>query len=67
MVSATVSATPTVYVVDDDPQVCESLSLMVRSVGLEPRTYLSAEAFLDGCHNAPARRSASCSTCGCRA
>jgi FixJ family two-component response regulator len=48
-----VSATPTVYVVDDDPQVCESLSLMVRSVGLEPRTYLSAEAFLDGCHDTP--------------
>jgi len=47
------SATPTVYVVDDDPQVCESLSLMVRSVGLEPKTYLSAEAFLDGCHEAP--------------
>jgi two-component system, LuxR family, response regulator FixJ len=48
-----VAATPTVYVVDDDPQVCESLSLMVRSVGLEPRTYGSAEAFLDGCHDAP--------------
>ncbi len=48
-----VAATPTVYVVDDDPQVCESLSLMVRSVGLEPKTYPSAEAFLDGCHDAP--------------
>ena len=48
-----VSATPTVYVVDDDPQVCESLSLMVRSVGLEAKTFLSAEAFLDGCHDAP--------------
>ena len=34
---AMVTATPTVYIVDDDPQVCESLSLMVRSVGLEPR------------------------------
>jgi two-component system response regulator FixJ len=39
---------PTVYVVDDDPQVCESLNLMVRSVGLSVETYLSAEAFLDG-------------------
>jgi len=47
------TATPTVYVVDDDPQVCESLSLMVRSVGLEARTYLSAEAFLDGSHDMP--------------
>ena len=48
-----VTATPTVYVVDDDPQVCESLSLMVRGAGLEARTYLSAEAFLDGCHDTP--------------
>lgn len=47
-----VSATPTVYVVDDDPQVCESLSLMLRSVGFEPRVYQSAEAFLDGSHEA---------------
>jgi len=47
------TTTPTVYVVDDDPQVCESLSLMVRSVGLEARTYLSAEAFLDGSHDMP--------------
>ncbi|MEN6449862.1 MAG: response regulator [Thermoguttaceae bacterium] len=48
-----VSATPTVYVVDDDPQVCESLSLMLRGVGIEPQTYQSAEAFLDGCHETP--------------
>jgi two-component system, LuxR family, response regulator FixJ len=44
---STAAATPTVYIVDDDPQVCESLSLMVRSVGLNVETYLSAEAFLD--------------------
>ena len=48
-----VTTVPTVYVVDDDPQVCDSLSLMVRSIGLEARTYLSAEAFLDGCHDLP--------------
>lgn len=48
-----VTATPTVYVVDDDPQVCESLKLMVRGAGLEARTFLSAEAFLDGCHETP--------------
>ena len=41
------TANPTVYIVDDDPQVCESLSLMVRSMGLNVETYLSAEAFLD--------------------
>ena len=46
-------ATPTVYVVDDDPQVCESLGLMIRSVGLEVKTFLSAEAFLDVSHNLP--------------
>jgi FixJ family two-component response regulator len=38
----------TVFVVDDDPQVRESLSLMVHSMGLEAETYPSAEAFLDG-------------------
>ena len=48
-----VTAAPTVYVVDNDPQVCDSLSLMVRSIGMEARTYLSAEAFLDGCHDMP--------------
>ncbi len=47
------SAAATVYIVDDDPQVCESLSLMVRSTGLNARTYLSAEAFLDGCREMP--------------
>jgi RNA polymerase sigma factor (sigma-70 family) len=41
------SGAPIVYIVDDDPQVCESLSLMVRSTGLNVETYLSAEAFLD--------------------
>jgi two-component system, LuxR family, response regulator FixJ len=46
-------ATPTVYVVDDDPQVCESLGLMIRSVGLDVKTFLSAEAFLDGAHDLP--------------
>ncbi len=45
------TATPTVYIVDDDPQVCESLSLMVNSVGFEARTYTSAEAFLDDVHD----------------
>jgi len=47
------TATPTVFIVDDDPQVCESLSLMVNSVGFEARTYTSAEAFLDDSHDMP--------------
>jgi FixJ family two-component response regulator len=40
--------TPTVYVVDDDPDVRESLTLMIRNMGLNVETYASAEAFLDG-------------------
>jgi FixJ family two-component response regulator len=50
--------TPTVFIVDDDPKVCESLSLMVRSVGLNVETYLSAEAFLDRYDSTP--RSPTC-------
>jgi two-component system, LuxR family, response regulator FixJ len=38
----------TVYVVDDDPDLRETLGVMVRSMGLEPKTYPSAEEFLDG-------------------
>jgi two-component system, LuxR family, response regulator FixJ len=45
--------TPTVYIVDDDPQLCESLSLMVSSVGFAARTYTSAEAFLHDAHDVP--------------
>jgi two-component system, LuxR family, response regulator FixJ len=40
-------ATPTVYVVDDDPQVCESLSLLIRGMDLRVEAYSSAESFLD--------------------
>ena len=47
------NANPTVYIVDDDPQVCESLSLMVRSVGLNAETHPSAESFLDSFHDTP--------------
>ncbi len=39
-------AQPTVYVVDDDPQVRESLSLLMNSVGLNVEAYASAEEFL---------------------
>lgn len=46
-------AQPTVYVVDDDPDFCESVSLMVSSVGLTVESYGSAEEFLDGYANAP--------------
>jgi two-component system response regulator FixJ len=42
-----VARQPTVYIVDDDLQVRESLELFVRSVGLNVETFASAEDFLD--------------------
>ncbi len=38
----------TVHIVDDDPDVRESLDLLVGSIGLKARTYGSAEEFLEG-------------------
>jgi len=40
------SPAPTVFVVDDDPSVCRSLEMLVRSFGLQAETYGSADAFL---------------------
>jgi len=40
-----VSATPIVYVVDDDLEIRNSLALLLSSVAIEARTYESAEAF----------------------
>ncbi len=40
---------PTVFVVDDDAQVLESLAWLLKSAGLPARTFNSAEAFLDDC------------------
>ena len=37
-----------VYVVDDDAAVCDSLRMLLRSVGLRPETFQSAQEFLDG-------------------
>lgn len=39
-------ATPTVFVVDDDLSVRESLKSLIASVGLRPETFASAEEFL---------------------
>ena len=38
---------PTVFVVDDDAQVRESLCWLIKSVGLEVESYASAREFLD--------------------
>ena len=43
----TEKARPTVFVVDDDPGVLDAVSLLLRSVGLVSRTFVSAAAFLD--------------------
>lgn len=37
---------PVVFVVDDDEAVCRSLSLLIEDVGLEVRTFTSAQQFL---------------------
>jgi len=49
-------ATPTVFVVDDDISVRESLELLISSVGLRPETFVSAQEFL----SRPRLRAASC-------
>jgi len=38
---------PIVYVVDDDQRICRSISLLIEGVGLNVRTYATAEDFLD--------------------
>lgn len=45
--------TPTVYIVDNDPEFRESISLMVRSMGFVAKPYASAEAFIDGYRDSP--------------
>lgn len=39
----------TVHIVDDDPAVRQSMSLLVRSMGLRPEAFASANEFLDQC------------------
>jgi FixJ family two-component response regulator len=39
-------SSPIVFVVDDEPSVCLSLKRLLRSVGLEARTFASAQEFL---------------------
>ena len=44
---------PTVYIVDDDQEVRESLNLLIRSIGLNVESYASAEEFLDRYEDCP--------------
>jgi len=41
------SQTPTVFIVDDDVSVRESLELLIRTAGWQPETFASAQSFLD--------------------
>jgi two-component system, LuxR family, response regulator FixJ len=47
------SDTATVYVVDDDPELRESLTLMIQCMGLNVEAYASAEDFLDVYQQSP--------------
>ena len=38
---------PVVFVVDDDPALCDSIALLARAEGLAARTFDSAQSFLD--------------------
>lgn len=39
---------PVVFVVDDDEAICRSLCLLIEDIGLEVKTFNSAQQFLDG-------------------
>ena len=41
---------PTVYIVDDDPAVLDSLSLLVSAHGMRTVSFSSAQAFIDQCN-----------------
>jgi len=41
------NATPTVFIVDDNESLCEGLTLVINSIGLNVKTYHSAQTFLD--------------------
>jgi FixJ family two-component response regulator len=40
--------TPTVYLVDDDPDLLKALARLLQSAGMKVAAYASAQAFLDG-------------------
>ena len=40
----------TIWVVDDDPSVCNALKRLIKSVGFNVKTYSSAKKFLDDGH-----------------
>lgn len=42
---------PTVYIVDDDPAVLDSLSLLITAQGMRTINFSNAEDFLNNCHD----------------
>ena len=55
---------PIVLVVDDDDSLCRGVERLLRSVGLNVETFVSAQEFMR--HPPPRGLHASCSTCACR-
>jgi two-component system response regulator FixJ len=42
---------PTIYIVDDEPQVLEAISHLVKPIGVHIETFARADDFLDAYHN----------------
>ena len=55
---------PTVYLVDDDPDVLKAIERLIESVGLRVATFPSPGCFLTA--TTPTLRVASCSTSRCQ-
>ena len=53
-----------VYIVDDEPSVCTAYARLVRSAGMLPRTFASAEEFM--CSDLSDENDASFRTSKCR-
>jgi FixJ family two-component response regulator len=53
-------AAPTVYVVDDDDDVRESLRQLLKSAGLNPSTFARGEALIDALRDTPVTRGPAC-------
>lgn len=48
---ATIRSTQAVYIVDDDPSICEGLCNLLESIGIRADAYASAEAILKSWNN----------------
>lgn len=58
------NTTPTVFIVDDDPAVLDSLAMLITAQGMKTVTFPNAMEFLDGYQ--ATRSAAWCWTSACR-